>query len=602
MIWNVCFGIALALLAFAVLITALLNRFKNTKSIYGVFAGMFMAVWLLFLPINCGGVTPDSFADGVQTVLVSLHNAVQTFTINVDAGEILESIKNKTCTIQQAYSSSMIILVVLSPVLTFSFVLSFFKNVSAHLKLIGSYFNDMYIFSELNDKSLALAKDIKKNHKKAVVIFTKTCEENARLIEKTYNIDAICFKEDILSINFKLHSPKKTVYLFAMGEDEKKNVSLSVDLISKYNDRENTKLYVFSSSVEGEFLLLNAPKGRLQVRKVNPIRSAIYNYFDKEGYKLFKNYTIADNGDKVISVAVIGFGKYGKEFVKALAWFCHIEGYRIDINVFDGDKLAEEKFTVQVPALMSKYCNGVYKKGQPHYNIKIHSGSQTETKEFTDKFTKLTDTSYVFVALGSDEENIKHATYIRMLTKRMGINPVIKTVVYDSVEKVLLTDIKSIDEKENGYEISFIGDFKSLFSEENILKSDLEQKGFKLHKKYSKGNKEQEIRFWDYDYYYSSSIAIAIRTDLRNTLDIKSIEIAENMPDEEKAKYEAYNEHIDVMEHCGWDVYMRTEGYIYGEEKNHMAKTHPFIKPFADLDDDIKEIDARMTSSQSEVR
>lgn len=599
MIWNTCFAISVILLLVSTVITYLLIKMKkkDVNPFYLIFSGMFLSVTFLFFPINCGGIAPETFVDALTFMLLSLHNAIQTFTINVDLGEILKTINYQECKIQELYSLYTTVFVVFSPILTFSFVLTFLGNVSAYIKFACSYFKDMYVFSELNEKSLTLAKDIKKNHKKAVIVFTESENDNSWLIDETESIDAILLNCDILSFNFKSHSSKKMLCFFAIDGDERRNTNIAIAIISKYNNLKNGNLYVFSSSVESELLLSNVPKGNLQVRRVNPIRSMIYNYLNTEGDKLFSNYQIAENGDKVISTVVIGFGQYGKELVKALAWFCQFDSYRIEINIFDKDKTAEERFVAQVPALMDGECNGVYKKGCPQYKIVIHSGVEIETKAFTDIFTGLLDTSYVFVDLGSSDENIKTAAYIRMIAKRMGIIPVIKTIAYNSKEKNLLKDVKSIDDETNNrYEIDFIGDLDVLFSEETILKSKLEEKGFEIHRGYSAGNKEKEANFWTCDYCYSSSVATAIRANLRDKFDIKHIETTENMSDTEKEKHNKKNKYIEEMEHCAWDVYMRTEGFVFGEQKNHLAKTHHYIKPFVELPDEVKEIDARITN------
>ena len=71
------------------------------------------------------------------------------------------------------------------------------------------FFNEIYIFPELNEKSLALATDIKQSHRTAKIVFADVFENNDEvtyeLIERARELGAICFKKDILAVNFKLH-------------------------------------------------------------------------------------------------------------------------------------------------------------------------------------------------------------------------------------------------------------------------------------------------------------------------------------------------------------------------------------------------------------
>ena len=45
---------------------------------------------------------------------------------------------------------------------------------------------------------------------------------------------------------------------------------------------------------------------------------------------------------------------------------------------------------------------------------------------------------------------------------------------------------------------------------------------------------------------------------------------------------------IRILEHCRWNAYMRSEGYVYGgtvenSGRYDLAKTHNCLVPFADL-------------------
>ena len=111
-----------------------------------------------------------------------------------------------------------------------------------------AYFRDVYVFSELNEKSFALANDIKNKNKKATIVFTDVFDDDEEkmyeLIERTKEIGAINFKKDILVVDFSKHSKNKELYLFTIGENETENMNQALKLIDNYKMRQNTHLYV----------------------------------------------------------------------------------------------------------------------------------------------------------------------------------------------------------------------------------------------------------------------------------------------------------------------------------------------------------------------
>ena len=81
-------------------------------------------------------------------------------------------------------------------------------------------------------------------------------------------------------------------------------------------------------------------------------------------------------------------GRHGTEMVKALTWFGQMDGYNLEINAFDKDPLAKEKFVALAPELMSDDYNGVYVDGEAHYKIQIHSGFDVRRFRLLKKFLK----------------------------------------------------------------------------------------------------------------------------------------------------------------------------------------------------------------------
>ena len=380
------------------------------------------------------------------------------------------------------------------------------------------------------------------------------------------------------------HSRKAQINLFAIGLREVDNLILALKFLDKYRERSNTGLYVFSEGAEGELLLANASYGKVKVRRVNEVRSLIYRFFYEDGDIIFQTAVSDGKGHKTINAVIVGMGKYGTEMLKALAWYCQMDGYSVNIHVFDKDELAEEKFASLCPELMSDRYNGVMIPGESEYSISIHSGVDVKTKTFSDFMASLHQISFVFVSLGDDAENINQASHIRMLCERAGCKPVIKTMIYNTEEKEALSGITNY--RGQAYEISSIGDLRSAYSEDVLLGSELELLALERHLKWG-----EEEEFWRYEYNYRSSMATAIHRKARIMRGIPgAAKEEENLSLEERAI-------IEHLEHRRWNAYMRSEGYIYSgshdkASRKDLAKMHHDLVEFEALTDEEKRKDS----------
>ena len=644
--WILSFIISigcLAAIAFAAF--AINNSSYAKKHKFSLFntlvAGVFLSAIVMFFPINF--VLEEVTPYGVwRAFLLSVLNAMQIFAGGYEFENMKESLFTCPEWFDMFYQIWAATLLVLAPVFTFGFVLSLFKNLSATARYVCSYFKKVYVFSELNERSMALANDIKLNNKNAVIVFSDVFAENEEssfeLIDKAKKMHAICFKKDILVVNFKIHSEKSPIYFFTIGVDENKNLNQALKLIETFKNRENTHIYVFSTKVESEILLSSAKKGVVKVRRINEARSLINRVLYERGEIIFNSVEPNSDGTKDISAVVVGMGRHGTEMIKALAWFGQMDGYKLEINGFDKDKLAEEKFIAAAPELMSEYYNGVAIDGEAQYKISIHSRMDVETISFADEIAKIKNATYVLVALGNDDVNISTAIKLRMYFERMKIHPVIQAIVYNSQQKNALEGIKNFKGQE--YKIDFIGDLESSYTENVIIDSELEKDALQRHMSYvsavkktvtkyleennitedelwakitlhgqkkDKGlTKEEENiyeamltcrmveqQFWQYEYNYRSSVASAIHMRARIKCDIPGAgKKSEELTAEERNI-------IEALEHKRWNAYMRAEGYIFSgsndaSTRNDLAKMHHDLVDFSSLSEEEKRKDSQV--------
>ena len=594
--WIICFVIGLIVIAMAV---AAAIRFRHAHrkdkrfftAIQILFAGVFCSAFFCLLPVYYQ-VHRDATGSILKTVMSSLHTTFQVFTIDVDSEAILESVNIQSQTLRSMYTVYLSVLFVCAPLLTFGFIFSFVRNLSASVKYLTVYFRDLYIFSELSEKSLALAEDLKKNHPDAAIVFADVSaeEQEGEFIESAKDLGGICFRKNITGINLYMHSRNKPITLFLIGKDETNNINLSLKLIETRQDLDNVSMYVFSTRVEGEILLTRANKGKIRIHRVDEVRSLIYNMLYEDGCSLFEN-AVPDGNSKKITAVIVGMGQHGAEMLKALTWYCQIDGYTVNIHAFEKDPLAEDRLIAECPELMSEAYNGKVIPGEAQYTITVHPGMDVTTNTFVQEIRKITDVTYVLVSLGTDEMNIRTAVDLRKIFERMRVKPVIQAIVYNTEERKALEGITNY--RGQPYDVDFIGDLQTMYSEKVILSSELEQKALAIHMKWGK-----EEEFWQYEYNYRSSIASAIQQKAREACGIPGATKKEEdlTPDERRA--------VESVEHRRWNAYMRSEGYIFSGSKekssrNDLGKMHHDLVDYDSLSEEEKRKDSKVALGQN---
>ncbi len=602
--WIICLRVATIALAVSVLLALLraVTRYKRGRILDPVkilFAGVVIASVALFIPIYM--VTfKDSGCGALETFFISVHNMIRLFVVDGDYTFVTERLVGLSEEMYSIYSGLFSVLFVVAPFLTFGFVLSFFKNISAYGIYFLNFNSNVYVFSELSEKSLALANDIAKRRLSWFKLFVFTDvfnteeERNYELIEQAKELGAICFKKDISSINFKFHNPLASIRFFVIGADEDENINQALKLAKRYRYSNNCDLYVFSTRVEADLLLAKSYteekrnfigfftyQPKIRIRRINEVQSLIYRLLYDDGEKIFDEaLPDEESGLKKISAAIIGMGQHGTEMCKALAWFCQMTGYRVEIDCFDIDSDTESKFRSLCPELMDERYNRFdTPEGEAEYKINIHSGIDVATTTFDEKITSLGGLTYVFVSLGTDEQNISTAIKLRTLFERGGMKPRINSIVYNSDKSAAMNGITNY--RGQRYDIDFVGDLKTSYSAKVVLDSDVEEAALLRHLKWS----DDEKPFWQYSYNYRSSVASAIHRKMKIHCRIPGIKL------DPKDRKESDRRLIRVLEHCRWNAYMRAEGYCFGEERNDLAKQHPNLVEFDKLPLEVQEFD-----------
>lgn len=592
--WLMCLIISVILAALAI-VSAIIAHFvsmkcsKRLNPLIFLLGGFVLSACFMFFPIHRSSAGDLAWNVG-QSLCLSVFNAMQVLGLGCEYGIVVEGLQACPTEIIEIYKFWVSFIYFLTPIFTFSFVLSFFKNACAHIGYWLTCFNRVYIFSELNEHSMALAQDIRNKNLWCGIVFTDVFEGNDEksyeLIERAKVARAICFKKDILAVNFKFHCKFSEMTFMLIGTDETENINQAIKLTDIYKKRSNTNFYVFATKTEGKLLLSTISDGAYKLRRVDVVQSLINRILYEDGQEIFDNANKADDGTKNISAVIVGMGDHGTEMLKALSWYCQMDGYSLKVNAFDKDALANDKFCAKAPELMSPLYNGVYINGEAQYDIRIHSDVDVLTQSFAKMIYDIKDATYVFVALGDDDLNVVTAVNLRMYFERMGIHPIIKAVVSNSEGKKALNGIANY--RGQKYNIDFVGDIESSYARKVVMDSELEKKALARHLKWG-----EESEFWRYEYNYRSSMASAIHMEAR---------IKCNIPGAAKKEKDLTGEErtvIETLEHRRWNAYMRAEGYVFSGSKdkssrNDLAKMHHDLVDYGSLSEEVKRLDSKV--------
>lgn len=463
-------------------------------------------------------------------------------------------------------SCILIVLILITVLLTFGFLLSLFGGIRAKFKLLLSGKNKIYAFSDCSIHSLKLARSINnncsKNGVKPLFIFF---ESEASPDE---SLNAIAVNKKITLCGKMLVRSSAAPVIFICGMDEHKNLYDSVQLIENLGACVKpcgADLIVLTSLTEAEPVLNSTPKNGIRVRRIDKYRTFIYNHF--------YNTPVYDyaNDEKEINVLISGFGEYGRELLRALVWTSQGDGYRLNAHVMGGEDSRVE-FKARYPELFDTHR--LNDSADINYKIEFIQGTvydleRLPSDSFCDRLT------LAFISSDNDEKSLGEALFLRGFFERKGIKPAVQ---------VLLTAADCFEMKTHkgkSYDIGILTT-DSLFEENALINYGLEETAKRIFSPWNKAHDDSRYSdFYDFEFNYRSSMASALFWSVRKR-HCESIEV---------------NEENMRLEHRRWNAYMRTEGYRYAPVRNDIAKEHPCLVSYDGLTEEEQGYDANPIKS-----
>ena len=520
-----------------------------------------------------------------------------------------------------------------APVLGSSLVLSFVGDTLSKIRFAVPTVRKTYVFSELNDSSLLIAKGLCGKEKKSRLVFCDTKKSSEADIEKARKLGGITLFKKCDSV--RINKPSKNYEFCIVSENEDENVEITIKLIKKYKDKTEKDVNITAFAKSGTHIQLieelfdvGAPSN-INVRFIDKIALFCNNL-------IFENplYNTGEKGEN-ISVMIVGCGETGMRMLRTVAWGGQIDGYSLKIRVYDKKARDIEKaFNVHCPELNPNFGYDIEfietDVGAGAYEINEKDTEALDFETVLKASGQLTDATIAYVFAGDDELNIDISERLFRIFRKgrgFGKTPPIFTWVDEKSKFDLFSGSESYLEKRN---INLVGSVENIFAQRAFFNSKLENLALAVHLSYkgklkvSASSDEYAMAvksFKNREYDRRSSMATAIHIAAKlHSCGILNTNEAE-LTDEKALDFSDYIiRHGDDMlrlaenEHLRWNAFMRSEGFSSAEletaqlyskynnsHKDELTKLHTCITDWDSLEQ-VEDFCKRVLNEDSPFR
>lgn len=636
MIWKICFAMAI-LFVLAGTVVYIICRKQGASRIQYLGAGVFLASAAMCFPVM------NMQENAGIALAMCISHSIRMFVVDTGADDILSMLtRDMLGSMLLPYKMLAATLYLLAPVFTLGVVLQYFSNTFERLRMRLKKKHDLYIFSELNTRSLEIATDMwscaKKAGRRLEIVFCcsdKKDSVNTDQEKSARKLNAVLLPEEIIHV--RLNSQRRRVNYYIISEDDDANVDQTLKMIHDMTGgsawytkqrlcQRNVTLHCYATNAEAEILLDAKDKQDLKVVLVDEVRDAVYEQLYE--YPLYTNQMKTGGAKQnTLTLLIVGGGKAGCEFLKAAVWSGQMISYKLNIHLFDleGTNL-QERLEEECPELLAEEGN---------YQICIHEGD-VFSGTMQSELDALGQVDYCVSALGDDERSIRAAVWMRrhFCAKTGYTKPFICAYVQSLAKKMAVSELSENTRRKTGlsYDIVPFGCGGVYYGNESDAAFVLEYLGLGVQSHYfrlNRGSDAESRRYAVQNFYEKqgnrrSSIAngMHINTKLwemgygilrvpekgeelecyrRCVKPVDFAEILASLSETERAAY--YN-----LEHERWMAYVRTEGWrlasnggrtlaeiracyeLYCKEfknQNYLAKMHPALVPIESDDPSV---------------
>ncbi len=591
MIWAICAILAVLAMVLAGICGAN-KKLGSLRSIYALLL-LFAATFALYLPPYLRQY------DGLSAVLGNLINMLQVVSLNADYLQFYEDVRagiGNVALLAEGYMLLLglihLLMPMLSAVTAVTVFLRYFSRIQ--LRLIQNSRKPLYIFSEMNERTLCLAASLPK---KSRILFCDCGDDTVNSRNEAYR--GYMFRgEKIDELGLK-HRPGREVYYLLISADEDATLGAGLRLMQQLSDQSrNIHIFLFSGDRDYTVYVDSQEKGELDVRCYNECDIMAYNLLD--AYPL---YRWAQNG--TVHVLIHGLTPVNTAFLKAAAWCGQICNVHLKLSVVGVDiRAGRQELQRKAPALFGELFDIHFYDCDSRYAV------QEAVREHC------ADANYILVDDGSDNETMETGIALRRLFYRMDEKfqncPPIFCCVRDTAKAEMIGSLKTAEAKEARkvpYDLIPFGSLASVYDYRQIVDSDLEDLAKNVHLAYEEIFSAEPIcvedalrRYYVFEVNKRSNRANALH--IRYKLGALGLDYTRD-PQAREADFagilQASLEKLAVSEHDRWMAFLITEGWLAsgeaqveayrasgisrGRHNCPLLKLHPYICAFDKLRD-----------------
>lgn len=594
MLWNIC-GIISAILIILGTVMYFLKK-QGTLRIVALLGCLFAATYIIYIPYYH---TTYNWLMGILSNILHLFQVVTIDTNIADLyDEIVAGIGNAI--IANIYVILLGILHISLPALSaLTAVTILFRCFSSvQLFFANQRKRPLYIFSELNERSLQLCKSLMETN--CDIIFAGS--ESDSFSNKPDNLRRVILKdESIAEIAVKFRKSKET-YFFCISEDEDESLSYCLQLIEKYATEKETvqphiHIYQFSRHQDFSVIIDSADNGCLDIRCINEYEMLVYDLLD--------TYPLTRYAKSDIHVLLHGLNEINTVALRAIAWCGQLSGFSLKISVAGvniEDAISELKLSA--PGIFTdRYCINFY--------------SCQNENEVIDTISKYcADANYIITSGQSDNATMQESLILRRLFYKLDPEykncPPIFCYIKDPSKFNItknLTTAESNPKRKVSYDLIPFGSLEDIYTYEKLVNSDLELLSRNVHLAYeeifSDGaiNIEEALnRYSIFEVNKRSNRANALH--IRYKLNLLGLDYTTEDTDQAVTLKDYYTEDVlkqlSISEHDRWMAFLETEGWVPSSKEDVLAyrnsgisrgrhncpvlKMHPYICEYEKLE------------------
>ncbi len=456
------------------------------------------------------------FVYSLRSALHAVFSTTRMFVFENDFPDMSDSVKQ-----HQLYQLVFWAVNFYAMTILIMFILSSFGfRFIGRLQLFFSGSKNYYIFCGLNDSSVLLIRDIKKNKRDCVIVIDEQAKHDTPEMEelqkkiRIYNCILLSYPPEKLGTS-NLGMPRRifrnAVYAFMLADNSRHNIRsalMMMDAAKRNNaSAEHLKLYVKADADHecGMFEKKNAQNDtKYEYTLINEADIAARQLL--EAYPVHRQIEI-DTGKAVsksgIRIMIIGANEFGMEALRKSVYCAQFVGREFSALVVD-EGLSEA----------AGFMKNRYPEMFAKYNIKL-AEADIPGEEFFNILNKQLDSlDYLLVSLDDSELNLKIAAEAQRLLKRrrLGTKMVIAAHIRCSSKYLQSPGEGSANP------VCYFGEPENIYNKDVIIHEQMDKMAKAINRYYNKLYGEEKDNWHELDLFTKESnrsSALHIRTKLR---------------------------------------------------------------------------------------